>query len=736
MFLNTGYRARKFADPVTPCSKQSTGGSGPGRMAAAEWLRTSFHDVATANAVKVPPLGGLDASIVYELTRLENVGTGFTSTVTTFEPFFGPRAPMSEIIAIGTYTSVRGCGGPAIPIRLGRVDATVAGDTGVPQPQDGIVTFRNRFARLNMNDAEMVQVTACGHTLGGVHGSNFPQIVADPNGFQAMDSTNAAFDEKIASEYVDDTTTNPLVKGISVQSKRNSDFVVNMADNNATIKTMTNSAVFKSTCQKILQKMIEVVPGGPGKLSTNALTPYEVKPYALQLYLQNGGDSLTFAGDIRVRTTNRPQGSIASVSLIYKDRSGNAGSNTISTTFKDTAGGFDDTFAFFSFSTSLPSSTSISSFTVQISYTNGGSDTFNNNGNGFPVSDTLLLQYPQSCSSNPSSITVTAAVRNTTSGTPNLNFLGRNYNGITIVPKINTTTTTMVSSAPSIGPYTIYNLTIPLNATQSARGHFNITLPGSSSSVDLALLSTLSSTCTPLLASVAANNTTPTTPQKTYTALGCYADLFPSQPRSLSGPFTYSNNMSASLCADFCSTYAYFGTEYASECYCGSALTYNGSLSAGSCNMACSASSSSSSANSEICGGPGALSLYHNDAYAKPTYPSPGTGWSYQGCYTDDVGNRTIQGYRTNDGALTLGKCAAVCDQQGGYAYMGAEYHSECYCGSGIVGTGTQVDDVQCDTVCSGDGKASCGGAGRVSVYVKALNASSSSSNKERRWVA
>ena len=39
MLLNTGYRARGFSGPVSPCSKAP----GPGRVAAAEFIRTAFH---------------------------------------------------------------------------------------------------------------------------------------------------------------------------------------------------------------------------------------------------------------------------------------------------------------------------------------------------------------------------------------------------------------------------------------------------------------------------------------------------------------------------------------------------------------------------------------------------------------------------------------------------------------------------------------------------------------------
>lgn len=75
LFLQTGYRARNFSAPVTPCSL----GKAPGRITAAEWLRTAFHDMATANVYLGQ--GGLDASIQFELWSGENAGPAFPGSL-------------------------------------------------------------------------------------------------------------------------------------------------------------------------------------------------------------------------------------------------------------------------------------------------------------------------------------------------------------------------------------------------------------------------------------------------------------------------------------------------------------------------------------------------------------------------------------------------------------------------------------------------------------------------------
>jgi hypothetical protein len=343
MLLNTGYLAREFAAAITPCSAP-----GAGRIAAAEWLRTAFHDMATGSVIT--GLGGLDASLVFELGGIatENIGPAFNNTFMTFSPFLSSRSSMSDLIALGVYSSVRSCGGPVVPIRTGRIDAQEAGPIGVPLPQDPLGTFLGQFSRTGFNQTEMIQVVLCGHTLGGVHAGNFPQIVAPgtvPNDYQFMDSTPSTFDSTIASQYVSGTSQDPLFVGISRSSGRDSDAVVFGSDGNVTAKAMQDPNTFSSVCTAMLQKMIEVVPSVV--VLTDAIVPYDVKPSTLQLTLLAGGDYLSFTGQIRVRTTVLPASQIASVQLVYKDRNGGnaCGSCIINAGFEGDAAGFDDTFA-------------------------------------------------------------------------------------------------------------------------------------------------------------------------------------------------------------------------------------------------------------------------------------------------------------------------------------------------------------------------------------------------------
>jgi len=186
----------------------------------------------------------------------------------------------------------------------------------------------------------MVQMTACGHTLGGVHAADFPNNVAlgsAPDDFRLFTSTGL-FDNSIATRYINGPDTDPLSAGASLSGASKSDFVVFSADN-ATMRALTNAATFNNVCSSILQRMIETVDPSIVTLSP-IIQPYEVKPSGLQLTLSSDGTTITFSGDVRVRTSTR---SVSSVQVVYLDRTGASG-GTVSTTVSGTANGFDDSF--------------------------------------------------------------------------------------------------------------------------------------------------------------------------------------------------------------------------------------------------------------------------------------------------------------------------------------------------------------------------------------------------------
>ncbi|KAK8120454.1 hypothetical protein PG999_004574 [Apiospora kogelbergensis] len=74
------------------------------------------HDAAAAT-------GGLDASIMYETDRPENPGDAFNITFGFFLAHFNGGTSLADMIALGLVTATANCGGPKVPLRVGRIDA-------------------------------------------------------------------------------------------------------------------------------------------------------------------------------------------------------------------------------------------------------------------------------------------------------------------------------------------------------------------------------------------------------------------------------------------------------------------------------------------------------------------------------------------------------------------------------------------------------------------------------------
>ncbi|KAB2569182.1 WSC domain containing protein [Lasiodiplodia theobromae] len=469
MFLTSGHRSRAFPAPILPCGVSSTGD--PGRVQAAEWIRTAFHDMAPGSVYT--GVGGLDASIAYETRSGENLGPAFNTTLAAYAPFLSSRSSMADVIALGVYAAVRACGGPVVAVRTGRVDARAAGPQGVPLPQNSVGTFQNQFLRTGFSTTEMIQLVACGHTLGGVHADANPEIV--PAGSVADDvvrfDTTDAFDNKVVTEYLANTTQNALVVGRSTTNGRNSDARVFAADGNATVRAMADPETFSSVCATVLQKMIEVVPSGV--TLGDPIAVYDVKPSGMQLTLLDGGESIKVTGDIRVRTTERAASQIEKVQLVYKDREGGDG-GTLDTESSGSAAGFDDTFEFYGVSANIPSDSSISSFNVLITLTSGETELHDNNGNSFPLQNSIIFQSPQSCLSG-TLMTITAAVRSTASSAPTLNVTYGVPNSRSVLPVLTASTVSMTKGA-SIGPYDLYSASYTLTAAQLDSTRFDVKL--------------------------------------------------------------------------------------------------------------------------------------------------------------------------------------------------------------------------------------------------------------------
>ncbi|XP_020101004.1 putative L-ascorbate peroxidase 6 isoform X4 [Ananas comosus] len=91
---------------------------------AAGMLRLAFHDAGTFDIDGNS--GGMNGSIIYELERPENAGLNKSVKIlekTRREIENIRHVSWADLIAVAGAEAVSLCGGPAIPIRLGRIDA-------------------------------------------------------------------------------------------------------------------------------------------------------------------------------------------------------------------------------------------------------------------------------------------------------------------------------------------------------------------------------------------------------------------------------------------------------------------------------------------------------------------------------------------------------------------------------------------------------------------------------------
>ncbi|KAF9077113.1 heme peroxidase [Rhodocollybia butyracea] len=368
---------------------------------AAQWLRIAYHDMSTHDIDN--GLGGLDASIQFELDRPQNVGEGMAASLNDFSevlinsPFFGT----ADVIALGAILAVATCGGPFIPFRAGRIDATVAGPATVPQPQESLATHTEDFRQMGFNATEMITLVACGHTLGGVRQVDFPDIIADSEEAFVDFDTTPAFDNTISSvsEYLQNTTQNVLVVGPNVTTR--SDFRIFSSDGNATMQSLLDSNTFTQTCADLLERMINTVP------SDVTLTQAISEPFnyvVSEPLFSYRNDTLSMATTLRVLNAS----SSATVTLFWADREGSfcpstgcsvESSGSEQVLFDINFVGVDvGTAERYQFNATINGATSISKFWFEIDNNDGSSPiTIDNNGAGLVIQqDSLFVDNSRS----------------------------------------------------------------------------------------------------------------------------------------------------------------------------------------------------------------------------------------------------------------------------------------------------------------------------------------------------
>ncbi|KAK7019051.1 peroxidase [Favolaschia claudopus] len=443
-----------LADLVRPCKLRG----GTNTTVAAEWLRLVYHDTSTHNVSD--GTGGLDGSIFFEIGRSENVGAGMNNTISDFSQYPNKYVTRADIIAIATIFATTTCGGPIVPFRGGRIDANAAGPLGVPDPSDSLESLTNNFAKQGYNVSEMIQLVACGHTLGGVRFPDFPTIVegsGQSTVVQLFDETQQ-FDHAIISQYLDGTTRDPLVVGNQTMA---SDLRVFSSDNNVTMQSMNSAESFSKTCVTIFDKMLTTIPSGVTLTDEITLLPFKVSSTQLTV----SGSQLQFQANLRVVVPSNSTtvqmywcdryGSSANCSGNLKRYASSGGAITVSSPVTTA---MNVSLRRYQFVVPINVDQGISKFWFVVDYGNGTTIVADNGGSEYVVDQDDVLFVPsmsrdKSVLTGSNGVSVTAAVK----GTPSHVFIdcfGRATNDFLPVNK--TFDLTLNTSIPAVAGYNFY----------------------------------------------------------------------------------------------------------------------------------------------------------------------------------------------------------------------------------------------------------------------------------------
>ncbi|OMO61655.1 heme peroxidase, plant/fungal/bacterial [Corchorus capsularis] len=134
---------------------------------AAGVLRLVFHDGGTFHMAENS--GGMNGSIVFELERPENAGLNKSLKVLEkAKKEVDAIKPVSwaDMIAVGGAEAVAICGGPKIPVALGRLDSAEPDPEGkLPQESLDAAGLKQCFQRKGFSTQELVALSGA-HTLG------------------------------------------------------------------------------------------------------------------------------------------------------------------------------------------------------------------------------------------------------------------------------------------------------------------------------------------------------------------------------------------------------------------------------------------------------------------------------------------------------------------------------------------------------------------------------------------
>ncbi|KAJ9167737.1 hypothetical protein P3X46_019340 [Hevea brasiliensis] len=134
---------------------------------AAGVLRLVFHDAGTFETVGNS--GGMNGSIVFELDRPENAGLKKSLKIlekAKIEVDAKQSVSWADMIAVAGAEAVSVCGGPTIPVILGRLDSAEPDAEGkLPEESLGASSLKQCFQRKGLSTRELVALSGA-HTIG------------------------------------------------------------------------------------------------------------------------------------------------------------------------------------------------------------------------------------------------------------------------------------------------------------------------------------------------------------------------------------------------------------------------------------------------------------------------------------------------------------------------------------------------------------------------------------------
>eukprot|EP00918_Siedleckia_nematoides_P052704 GHVU01115143.1.p1 GENE.GHVU01115143.1~~GHVU01115143.1.p1 ORF type:complete len:561 (+),score=83.89 GHVU01115143.1:154-1683(+) len=160
--------------------------------------------------------------------------------------------------------------------------------------------------------------------------------------------------------------------------------------------------------------------------------------------------------------------------------------------------------------------------------------------------------------------------------------------------------------------------------------------------------------------------------------------------------------------------YRMAGLSYYGICYCGQTVS-TPLLAETECNLPCNGNSS------QTCGGENSISLWMDPTFEELSGKTIDE-YVPVGCWTDEStdGGRAVFFRQDSLSADTMTNqlCLTQCLKKG-MPFAGTEYAGECYCGV-VLGNGTAIaeDQSTCNMPCNGDKTQTCGGSGRINLYV------------------